>query len=85
MEIHLSLGVSTIVALMAAHRAAAGRGSTTPAIFDQDDVPRVYEYLDAASPITDLQCEVPHHRSRDGELRTPREEDHNLAVPTRFL
>ena len=25
------------------------------------------------------------YRSRDGELRTPREEDHNLAVPTRSL
>jgi hypothetical protein len=30
MEIHLSAGVSTIVALMAAHRAAAGRDSPAP-------------------------------------------------------
>jgi hypothetical protein len=44
MERHLSIGVSTIVALMAAHRAAAG-GEGPPEVYDQAAVARVDGYL----------------------------------------
>jgi hypothetical protein len=78
MEIHLSLGVSTIVALMAAHRAAAGSGGASMAGVDRDAVARTHECSPAGSPTIEPQRAVPHHRSRDSEPRTPREAGHIL-------
>lgn len=50
MDIYLSVGVSALVALMAAHRAADGRDGTTPAIFNQEDVTRIRASLSDAAP-----------------------------------
>jgi hypothetical protein len=44
MERHLTTGVSTIVALMAAHRAASG-GERERVIYSQDEISRIYTYL----------------------------------------
>jgi hypothetical protein len=44
MERHLSTGVSTIVALMAAHRVASGRERST-AVYSQDEIARIVAYL----------------------------------------
>lgn len=41
MEIHLSVGVSTLVALMAAHRAVAERPTNRPPVLDQLDIDRI--------------------------------------------
>jgi hypothetical protein len=53
MHRHLSTSVSTMVALMAAHRAASGRDGA-PTTFNQDEVARIDAYLSddepAASP-----------------------------------
>jgi hypothetical protein len=44
MERHLSTGVATIVALMAAHRAASGR-EEPPVASCQDEIARIGAYL----------------------------------------
>ena len=44
MERHLSTGVSTIVALMAAHRAASGREGPA-AVYSHEEVARIDAYL----------------------------------------
>jgi hypothetical protein len=49
MERHLSTGVSTIVALMAAHRAASGREGP-PAAYNQEAVARIDAYLQKNKP-----------------------------------
>lgn len=41
MEIHLSVGVSTLVALMAAHRAVAERPTNRPPMLDQLEFDRI--------------------------------------------
>jgi hypothetical protein len=46
MQRHHSLGTSTIVALMAAHRAVSSRPYETPAVFDQEAVTTISRYLD---------------------------------------
>jgi hypothetical protein len=45
MQRHHSLGTSTIVALMAAHRAVSSRPYATPAVFDQEAVTTISRYL----------------------------------------
>jgi hypothetical protein len=49
MERHLSAGVTTIVALMAAHRAAAGREGA-PVSYCQEEVAQVDAYLHEDEP-----------------------------------
>ena len=41
MQRYLSVGVSTLVALMAAHRAAAGSDETRLAAFNQEEIARI--------------------------------------------
>jgi hypothetical protein len=54
MERHFSIGVATIVALMAAHRAASARVDTSTHCF-QDELSRIDAYLSQGAPpdITD--------------------------------
>lgn len=49
MERHLSTGVATIVALMAAHRAAGG-GEGVPVAYCQEEVARIDAYLREDGP-----------------------------------
>jgi hypothetical protein len=60
MAIHLSAGVSTLVALMAAHRAAAARGGA----FTQSEIAEIEARLELATP-----SELPQDTARN---RTPR-------------
>jgi hypothetical protein len=50
MEMYLSVGVSTLVALMAAHRADAGRDRMISAIFDREGIARAERNLDSDTP-----------------------------------
>jgi hypothetical protein len=50
MKIHLSVGVSTLVALTAAHRADVGGGQMPRTIFAREDVTPIEADLDSASP-----------------------------------
>jgi hypothetical protein len=45
MQRYHSLGTSTIVALMAAHRAVSSRAYVTPTVFDQEAVTTTSRYL----------------------------------------
>jgi hypothetical protein len=45
MERHLSVGVSTLVALMAAHRAVAQRPLDRPPSLDQNEIARIEAVL----------------------------------------
>jgi hypothetical protein len=54
MERHFSTGVSTIVALMAAHRTAAGVGSV-PVRYSQEEIARIYCYLHGDEPPAEPQ------------------------------
>jgi hypothetical protein len=47
MEIYLSVGVSTLVALMAAHRTDAGGDRTIRAVTEQEDISDITFELDA--------------------------------------
>ena len=49
MQRHFSIGVTTIVALMAAHRAAAGREGA-PVTYNQAEIGRISAYLHGDSP-----------------------------------
>jgi hypothetical protein len=49
MERHFSTGVSTLVALMAAHRIASGREDPV-VIYCQEEVARIIAYLREAEP-----------------------------------
>jgi hypothetical protein len=49
MERHLSTGVTTIVALMAAHRAVSS--GHTPRVYSQDEVARIEAILARWSPL----------------------------------
>ncbi len=50
MEIYLSVGVSTLVALMEAHRADAGSNQTISAVFDRTEVARIGDDLNPGNP-----------------------------------
>jgi hypothetical protein len=64
MERHLSIGVTTIVALMAAHRGASVR-VRPPAVYNQEEIVRIDAYLqhDKASALHAT-------RSRNNQLTT---------------
>jgi hypothetical protein len=50
MEIHLSVGVATLVALMAADRADPGTDRTTPRVFDLEAFAQFGADLDPGGP-----------------------------------
>jgi hypothetical protein len=50
MERHFSTGISTIVAIMAAHRATSGREGAVVA-FCQEEVDRIDAYLHETEPV----------------------------------
>lgn len=62
MERHFSIGVATIVALMAAHRAASDREDTSTDCF-QEELSRIDAYLNQA----DTPTSRPAGRSRSSQ------------------
>lgn len=50
MQRFFSVGISTLVALMAAHREAANSSKTIPAVFNQADVAKMKPYLAGNAP-----------------------------------
>jgi hypothetical protein len=67
----LSTSVSTIVALMAAHRAASAREGA-PTAFCQDEVDRIDAYLRDDGPAASVDAtrnRTPKHRRRASALR----------------
>lgn len=52
MERHYSTGISTLVALMAAHREAANSSDTNPATFNQASVLELNRYLADIAPVS---------------------------------
>jgi hypothetical protein len=68
MHRHLSTSVSTIVALMAAHRAASGREGA-PTAFCQDEVARIDAYLRDDEPAASV--DVTRSRTRKRGRRAP--------------
>jgi hypothetical protein len=57
MEIYLSVGVSTLVALMAAHRADAGSNRMISAIFEREGIARAERDLDSGNPPA-VECDL---------------------------
>jgi hypothetical protein len=55
MQRYFSVGTSTLVALMAAHREAANSSKTRPAIFDQAIVAEMNRYLASCVPALDAE------------------------------
>jgi hypothetical protein len=62
MTIVRSLGVTTLVALMSAHRAAIGRCDRTGASFDQATVDAIEDYLRSRTEATEARPERPTRR-----------------------
>jgi hypothetical protein len=62
MERHLSTGVSIIVALMAAHRAASGR-EAPPTAYNQEEVARIDAYLHEDKPAAPAAARLRRNRS----------------------
>jgi hypothetical protein len=67
MEIHRSAGVSTLVALMAAHRATTGRGD--PRIPPEVDPDLIDVDLARLTPALRISTSQPHGPSRGVSLR----------------